>query len=157
MSLREQIVWALKGEGAHAGFDDTISGLDPRLRGERPPGAAHSPWELLEHLRLAQRDILEFTRNDAGYKALDFPRGYWPASPEPPDDAAWDRSVDAFRSDLREFCDYVGDESNDLLAPLPQSSSGASILGQALLTADHNSYHLGQLVMVRRLLGAWGG
>ena len=156
MSLKDQIVEALKGDGAHAGFDDTVSGLDPALQGKRPQGAAHSPWELLEHLRLAQRDILEFTRNDPGYKSLEFPSGYWPKSPEPPDAGAWDRSVEAFRADLREFCDYVADESNDLLAPLPQSKSGASILGQALMTADHNAYHLGQLVMVRRLLGAWG-
>ena len=157
MSVREQIVWALQGEGAHAGFDDSIKDLDPALRGTRPPGAAHSPWQLLEHLRLAQRDILEFTRNDPGYKALDFPSGYWPKGAEPPDEAAWGRSVEAFRADLREFCDYVADESNDLLAPLPQSGSGASILAQALPAADHNSYHLGQLVMVRRLLGAWEG
>ena len=155
MPLREQIVFALKGEGAHAGFEDSVADLEPALRGRRPPGAAHSPWELLEHLRLAQRDILEFTRNDKDYQALDFPSGYWPPSPEPPDDGAWDRSVEAFRNDLRQFCDFVADERNDLLAPLPQSSSGASILAQALLTADHNSYHLGQLVLVRRLLGAW--
>jgi DinB superfamily len=157
MTLREQIITALQGEGAHAGFDDSVSGFDPALRGKRPPGSAHSAWELLEHLRLAQRDILEYTRNDPGYAALAFPSGYWPKSPEPPDDAAWDRSVEQFRADLREFCDYVADESNDLLAPLAQSKSGASILGQALLTADHNSYHLGQLVLVRRLLGAWEG
>src|SRR5215210_3321328 len=157
MSLREQIVFALKGEGAHAGFEDSFRDLEPALRGRRPPGAAHSPWQLLEHMRLAQRDILEFTRNDADYKPLDFPSGYWPKSPEPPDDAAWERSVEAFRADLRELCDFVADERNDLLAPLPQSSSGASILAQALMTADHNSYHLGQLVLVRRLLGAWEG
>lgn len=157
MSLRDQIVEALRGEGAHAGFGDSVSGLDPALQGKRPPGSAHSPWELIEHLRLAQRDILEYTRGDEGYEEREFPSGYWPSSPEPPDAGAWERSVEAFRKDLREFCDFVGDEANDLAAPLPQSKSGASILSQALMTADHNAYHLGQLVLVRRLLGAWKG
>jgi DinB superfamily len=156
MTLRDQIITVLQGEGAHAGFDESLSGLEPAMQGKRPPGGAHSPWELLEHIRLAQRDILEYTRNDPGYAALEFPSGYWPKSPEPPDAEAWQRSVAQFRADLKELCDYVADEKNDLLAPLPQSSSGASILAQALLVADHNSYHLGQLVLVRRLLDAWG-
>jgi uncharacterized damage-inducible protein DinB len=153
--LREQIVYALNGEGAHAGFNDAVSRLDAPLRGKRPEGAAHSPWQLLEHMRLAQADILRFTRNDPDYAALDFPDGYWPRTPAPPDDAAWERSVAAFRKDVDEFVQLVTDESKDLLAPLPQSKSGASIMAQALLVADHNSYHLGQLVMLRRLLGAW--
>jgi hypothetical protein len=153
--LREQIAYALSGEGAHAGFDDSVNRLDPALRGRRPEGAAHSPWELLEHIRLAQSDILRFTRNYPDYAPLDFPDGYWPRTQAPPDDEAWERSVVTFRTDLSEFAKLVTDESKDLLAPLPQSKSGASIMAQALLVADHNSYHLGQLVMLRRLLGAW--
>ncbi|MEK6373724.1 MAG: DinB family protein [Acidobacteriota bacterium] len=154
-SLREHIVYALEGEGAHAGFYDATNRLDPALQGKRPEGAAHSPWELLEHMRLAQSDILRFTRNDPDYAPLDFPDGYWPRTQAPPDGEAWERSVVAFRTDLSEFAKLVTDESKDLLAPLPQSKSGASIMAQALLVADHNSYHLGQLVMLRRLLGAW--
>ena len=152
--LREQLVYALEGEGAHAGFSDATNGLDRALQGRRPEGAAHSPWELLEHMRLAQSDILKFTRNDPDYAPLEFPHGYWPRMPEPPEGQAWEQSIQAFRKDLSEFAKLVN-ESKDLLAPLPQSKSGASIMAQALLVADHNSYHLGQLVMVRRLLGAW--
>jgi hypothetical protein len=154
-SLREQIAYALSGEGAHAGFDDSVNRLAPPLQGKRPEGAAHSPWELLEHMRIAQADILAFTRNDPDYAPLDFPSGYWPGTQAPPDEEAWERSCQAFHKDLDDFIELVKDETKDLLAPLPQSKSGASIMAQALLVADHNSYHLGQLVMVRRLLGAW--
>jgi uncharacterized damage-inducible protein DinB len=153
--LREHIVYALSGEGAHPGFDDCVNRLDPSLRGRRAEGAAHSPWEVLEHIRLAQADILHFTRNDPDYAPLDFPDGYWPRTPEPPDDEAWERSAGAFRTDLQQFVQLVTDESKDVLAALPQSTSGASIMAQAMLVADHNAYHLGQLVMLRRLLGAW--
>lgn len=154
-TLRDHIVYALEGEGAHAGFHDTTNHLDRALQGKRPEGAGHSAWELLEHMRLAQRDILEFTRNDPDYAPLEFPHGYWPRTPEPPEGQAWEESIQAFRKDLDEFVALVNDDSKDLLAPLPQSKSGASIMAQALLVADHNAYHLGQLVTVRRLLGAW--
>jgi hypothetical protein len=151
--LREHLVKLLTGGDAHADFDAAIEDLPAELRGKRPPGAEHSPWELLEHLRIAQSDILEFSRN-AKHKSPEWPKGYWPAKPAPPDKDAWEKSVRAFRHDLKAMSDLVSDEKTDLFAPIPHGD-GQTILREALLTADHNAYHLGQLVLVRRLLGAW--
>ena len=123
------------------------------LRGKRPKGAEHSPWEVLEHLRIAQWDILDFTRNP-NYQHLPWPEGYWPATPAPPDAKAWDKSVRAFRRDLKAMCDLVADPATDLYARIPHGN-GQTILREALLVADHNAYHLGELVLLRRLLGAW--
>ena len=153
-ALREHVVNLLTGGHAHATFEDAVKGLAVELRGKTPKGAEHSPWELLEHLRIAQWDILEFSR-DPHHKSPDFPKGYWPDSKGPADEKAWDKSVRAFRRDLKEFCDLVHDESTDLLAVIPHGD-GQTVLREALLAADHNAYHLGQLVLVRRLLGAWG-
>jgi hypothetical protein len=134
-------------------FDKAIAGLPPALRGARPPGVPHTPWRLLEHLRIAQWDILEFTR-DPRHVSPPWPEGYWPASDAPPDDGAWDQSVAAFRTDLQAMQDLVGNPATDLFAPLPHGQ-GQTALREALLVADHNAYHLGQMVVVRRLLGAW--
>ena len=152
-SLRHHLVELLTKEHAHAGFDSSVEGLPASLRGVRPEGAQHSPWELLEHLRIAQYDILEFSRN-AKYVSPKWPEGYWPSSPEPPNDKAWDRSVEEFRRDLREMVELIENESTDLHSRIPHGT-GQTILREALLIADHNAYHLGQLVTVRRLLGAW--
>jgi hypothetical protein len=152
-SLREHVLYLLKGGGAHLNFDKAIANLPAELRGAKPPGSPHTPWRLLEHLRIAQWDILEFTRNPR-HVSPQFPEGYWPAGDAPPDDAAWDRSVAAFRADLRAVQDLVTDPATDLFTPLPHGE-GQTALREALLVADHNAYHLGQLVMVRRLLGAW--
>jgi DinB superfamily len=152
-ALREHLLTLLKGEGAHADFGDAIKNLPAHLRGTRPKGAQHSPWEVLEHLRIAQWDILEFTRN-AKHVSPDFPSGYWPKREAPPDDHAWDKSVRAFRADLKAMSDLVANEATDLLAPIPHAG-GKTVLREALLLADHNSYHLGELVLLRRLLGAW--
>lgn len=151
--LREHLVHLLRAENAHAGFEAAASGIPPRLRGVVPAGAEHSAWQLLEHLRLAQWDILEYSRN-ADHVSPPFPAGYWPASPEPPDEAAWDRSVDGFRAGLEAMRELVGDPARDLFAELPYGEGG-TLLGQALLLADHNAYHVGQLVLLRRLLGNW--
>jgi hypothetical protein len=151
--LREHLVKLLTGAEAHVDFEKTVEGLPAELRGRRPPGAEHSPWELLEHLRIAQSDILEFSRNPE-HKSPKWPEGYWPAKPAPPDEQAWEKSVRAFRHDLKAMCDLVEDEKTDLFAKIPHGD-GQTILREALLTADHNSYHLGELVLVRRLLGAW--
>ena len=123
------------------------------LRGKRPKGAEHSPWQLLEHLRIAQWDILEFSR-DAKHKSPEWPEEYWPKSPAPPDDKAWDKSVRAFRKALKALSELVSDEKTDLFAKIPHGD-GQTILREALLTADHNAYHIGQLVLARKLLGAW--
>jgi hypothetical protein len=152
-SLRQHLVNLLAEGHAHATFDAAIKNLPVALRGKRPKGAEHSPWQVLEHLRIAQWDILEFSR-DAAHKSPDWPSGYWPATPAPPDAKAWDKSVRAFRRDLKDLCDLVRNPSTDLYARIPHGD-GQTILREALLVADHNAYHLGEMVLLRRLLGAW--
>jgi len=152
-SLRRHLDELLAGGEAHADFETAVRGVPEALRGARPRGVDHSLWQLLEHLRIAQRDILEFSRNPK-HKSPDWPSGYWPSDPAPPDKNAWGESVRAFRSDLKAMCDLVADKKTDLFAPIPHGD-GQTILREALLVADHNAYHLGQLVLVRRLLGAW--
>jgi hypothetical protein len=152
-SLREHLVKLLQGGEAHATFEDAIKGFPVPLRGKKPQGAQHSPWEILEHLRIAQWDILEFARN-ARHVSPDFPSGYWPEKATPPDENAWNTSVAAFRADLQAMVHLVSDETTDLHARIPHGS-GQTILRQAMLTADHNAYHLGEFILVRRLLGAW--
>ena len=151
--VREHVLKLLEGGQAHATFDAAVKGLPAELRGKRPRGAEHSPWELLEHMRIAQRDILEFS-TDSKYTAPNWPDDYWPESPKPPNDSAWAKSVRAFNADLDAMRKLVADESTDLYAPIPHGD-GQTILREALLVADHNAYHIGQLVLVRRLLGAW--
>jgi hypothetical protein len=152
-SLREHVLYLLRGGGAHLNFDAAIADLAAKARGARPPGIPHTPWRLLEHMRIAQRDILEFSRN-ARHKSPKWPEGYWPDGDAPPNAAAWDRGVAEFRADLEAMCDLVADPGTDLFAPIPHGD-GQTILREALLVADHNAYHLGQLVAVRRALGAW--
>src|SRR5262249_9158179 len=123
--------------------------------GKKPAGFPHSAWMLLEHMRIAQWDILDFSRN-AKYESLEWPEGYWPKSEAPPSDSAWEKSVRDFREDLKEMVELVSDPKTDLFAKIPWGD-GQTILREALLIADHNAYHLGQLVDVRRLLGAWAG
>jgi hypothetical protein len=152
--LRQHLVEVLHGGHAHATFDAAVKNLPAELRGKRPKGAEHSPWEILEHLRIAQWDILEFSRNPK-HESPDWPTGYWPSAAAPADEKAWDKSVRAFRRDLKAMCDLIQSESTDLFAKIPHGS-GQTILREALLAADHNAYHVGELVLVRRLLGAWG-
>jgi hypothetical protein len=134
-------------------FDSAFKDLPAELRGKRPKGAQHSPWEVLEHLRIAQWDILEFSRNP-NHKSPEFPRGYWPRTQTPPNETAWDKSMQSFRKDLEALCDLVANESTDLFAKIPHGD-GQTILREALLAADHNAYHLGEAVLLRRILGAW--
>ena len=152
-SLREHVLYLLKGGGAHVKLDDAVKNVPVELRGKRPKGAEHSPWELVEHMRIAQWDILEFTRNPK-HKSPEFPKGYWPAGQAPPDEKEWEKSVKAFHADLKAMTDLVADESTDLFAKIAHGE-GQTVLREALLMADHNAYHLGQLVLERRLLGAW--
>jgi uncharacterized damage-inducible protein DinB len=153
-ALREHLVNLLTKPQAHATFDDAVKGLDPELRGKVAKGAEHSPWQLLEHLRIAQLDILEFSRT-AKHESPKWPEGYWPKEKAPEDDKAWDKSVRAFKRDLKEMVELVQDEKTDLFAKIAHGD-GQTVLREALLIADHNAYHVGQLVLVRRLLGAWG-
>jgi hypothetical protein len=152
-ALREHLLYLLRGGGAHLDFEAAIANLPAELRGAKVAGVPHTPWRLLEHLRLAQWDILEFSRNPR-HVSPSFPDGYWPAGDAPPDAAAWDRSVAAFRADLQAMQDLVADPATDLFARIPHGE-GQTILREALLVADHNAYHLGQLVVLRRALGAW--
>lgn len=152
-ALREHLVYLLKGGGAHVHFMDAIEGFPEAKRGAFIEGLPHTGWQLLEHVRIAQWDILEFCR-DAKHVSPGFPEGYWPKTPVPADDAAWARSVEAFQRDLSEMINLVKNPRTDLHAKVPHGE-GQTILREALLLADHNSYHLGQLVDLRRALGAW--
>ena len=154
-ALRDHLLELLRGGSAHLDLDRAIVGLPDHLRGVRPAGLPHSVWELLEHLRIAQWDILEFSRN-LDHVSPAWPEGYWPESPAPPDDAAWEGSVEDVRRELRQMMDLVSDPRTDLYAKIPWGD-GQTILREAMLVADHNAYHLGQIVLVRRLLGAWSG
>jgi hypothetical protein len=151
--LRQHLVKLLKGGDAHADFDTAIGNFPVSQRGKRPKHAEHSPWEVLEHLRIAQWDMLEFSRNPR-HQSPEFPVGYWPSTQTPPDAEAWDKSADAFRKDLQALCDLVSDESTDFFARIPHGD-GQTILREALVAADHASYHLGELILLRRILGAW--
>jgi uncharacterized damage-inducible protein DinB len=153
-ALREHLVKLLTGGDAHADFETAIKNFPVELRGKRPKGAEHSAWELLEHLRIAQWDILDFSLNPQ-YKHKEWPAGYWPQTAAPPDEKAWEKSVKAFRKDLKTICALVSDEKTDLFAKISHGD-GQTILREALLVADHNAYHIGQIVLLRRLLGAWG-
>ena len=153
--LREHVLDLLDGGGAHAAFDDVIKDMPEKLRGAKPTGLPHSAWMLLEHLRLAQWDILEFSRNPK-YKSPKWPDDYWPKTEAPPSAAAWNKSIQQFRKDLKAMQDLVANPKTDLYTRIPWGD-GQTILREALLVADHNSHHLGQLIDVRRLLGAWKG
>jgi hypothetical protein len=151
--LREHLLYLLDGGGAHARFDDVVKGVPEKLRGVKPEGLPHSAWMLLEHLRLAQRDILEFSRNSK-YKAPEWPKDYWPKTGAPPSATAWSKSIQQFRKDLKAMQDLVANPKTELYGRIPWGD-GQTILREALLLADHNAYHIGQLVDVRRLLGDW--
>lgn len=152
-SVREHVLDLLKGGGAHLHFERAIADLPKELRGAKVDGVPHTPWRLLEHMRICQWDILEFCRN-SNHVSPEFPDGYWPKADAPSDSTSWDQSVQHFRDDLQAMIDLVGDPSTNLLAPIPHGD-GQAILREALLVADHNAYHLGQLVFLRRCWGAW--
>ncbi len=154
-SLRDNVLWLLRGGDAHLDFDSAVADMPVQLRGTKPPGLPHTPWRLLEHMRIAQWDILEFWRNP-NHVSPEFPNGYWPTQDGPPGGSAWDESARTFRSDLKVMQDLVSDPSTELFAPIPHGD-GQTLLREALLVADHNAYHLGQLIAVRRMLGAWHG
>ncbi len=151
--VRGQLKALLDGGQAHATFEEAVSELAPEFHGRVPDGLPYSPWQLLEHTRIAQRDILDFSANTTGtYKPLKWPEEYWPADPQPPNATAWDASVEHVRKDREAFEELL--EDGDLLAVFPWGT-GQNLLRQALLIGDHGSYHVGELIAVRRLLGAW--
>ena len=152
--LRKHVIALLDGRGAHIDFAGVIEGLPPGYHGARPERIPHTPWRLLEHMRICQWDILEYCRSPR-HVSPDFPDGYWPEGDAPPSENAWQESVASFQADLQAMKDLVADRSNDLMAPLEHGEPGHTLLREALLLADHNAYHIGQMVIVRRALGAW--
>lgn len=152
--LRAQLVRMLDWEEAHVGFDRAVDGLAAAKRGSRPPGFDHSPWQLLEHMRIAQADILDFCVNPKYVHERAWPDDYWPHDPTPPNSRAWATSVKSFAAD-REALKTIAHKQRDLLALVPTGRGHQTYLRAILLVADHNAYHLGQLVAVRRALGAW--
>jgi DinB superfamily len=151
-ALRQQLVKVIESSEAHAEFDDAVNGFPEDQRGKRPSGCPHSPWQLLEHMRIVQWDILEFSR-DPNHKSPEFPKGYWPTDPEPPNATVWNETIKSFLADRRAMCDLVADESVDLFVKIPHGD-GQTVLREALLVVDHNAYHLGQLLLLRRTFGA---
>jgi hypothetical protein len=152
-ALRRHVIDVLKGGSAHVHFMDALEEFPPNKRGTFAPGLPHTGWQLLEHARIAQWDILEFSRNPK-HVSPGFPEGYWPKTPGPPSEAEWEKSVQSFQRDLDEMVEMVKNSRTDLFAKIPHGD-GQTVLRQALVLADHNAYHLGQLVDLRRALGAW--
>lgn len=146
--LRKQLVNALSGSESHIAFDKALKDFPPEARASKPHGAPHSAWELIEHMRIAQRDILDFSR-DPNHQSPKFPDGYWPKSEAPPSELAWHQSVAAFQRDAQELERLL--EKADLFTRLPHGE-GQTLLREALLVANHNSYQLGQLVFLKRML-----
>lgn len=153
--LRQQLAKALDWHEAHADLAAAVADFPAELRGKVPDGLPHSAWQLVEHIRIALWDIYEFSRN-ARHKSPSWPDGYWPKTPAPPDDQAWEHSIAVINESLEGMGKLITDPKHDLLAPIP-GGSGQTLLREALLLADHNAYHLGQLVLVRKALGAWKG
>jgi uncharacterized damage-inducible protein DinB len=152
-ALRAQLVKLLDFEDAHVGFDRAVQGIPVRLRGTVPAGGEHSPWQLLEHLRIAQADILEFCRT-AKYKEKKWPDDYWPASASPRSASAWTKAIADYRRDRKAFQRLAANTRIDLLATIPHGT-GQTYLREILLAADHAAYHIGQIIAVRRQLGIW--
>ncbi len=148
--LREHVLWLLQGGQAHIGFEQVVEDFPEELWGRAAAGIPHTPWQLLEHLRICQWDILEFSR-DAEHVSPEFPDGYWPEQDAPPNAEAWDNSIAAFLRDAEAMQALVADPRQDLLAPFPWGD-GQTLLREALLVADHNAFQLGQLVAVRKAL-----
>jgi hypothetical protein len=151
-SIRKHVLYLLRGGGAHLSFDDFISGFPADLCNRHLEGLPYTPWQVLEHMRLAQWDILEFSR-DANHVSPEFPKGYWPRPDEPGTQALWQETIDAFRKDLEQMQSLVEDPATDLHAKIPHGD-GQTILREALLVADHNAYHLGVLTVMGRILKA---
>jgi len=151
--MRQHVLDLLRGGNAHTDFDTAVANLPSNLRGKKVKGAPHTAWQLLEHLRIANWDILEFSRNPK-HVSPKWPDGYWPKTEAPHSPAAWNNSVRSFRADLKAMAKLVADKKIDLFARIPHGD-GQTLLREALLMADHNAYHVGQLVLLRRLLGAW--
>lgn len=151
--MRGHVLELLSSGHAHVDLETVLKDFPPRLRGKKPKGAPYTAWQLLEHIRIAQWDILEFSR-DPKHVSPKWPEGYWPKTEAPPSAAAWNTSIRKTRADRKAMEKLVASKKTDLFAPIPHGT-GQTVLREALLVADHNAYHIGQLVLLRRLLGAW--
>ena len=152
-ALVQHLTYLLLDGGAHLSFEAAIANLEPRYYGVRGPGMEHTLWRQLEHMRICQWDILEFSTNQK-HVSPHFPEGYWPASDSPPTESAWNECVEAFQNDRQAMIDLINDPKVDLFEKIPHGD-GQTILREAMLIADHNAYHLGQIVLLRRCLGCW--
>ena len=151
---REIVASALDWEQAHVSLDRAVEGLAPELRGRRPEGAPHSVWEQLEHIRIAQSDLLDFCRNESYQHDLEWPADYWPGSPEPSSEQAWDECLASIRRDREELRRWTVETDIDLTEKIPHGT-GQTYLRTVLVAVDHAAYHVGQIVLIRKLLGAW--
>jgi uncharacterized damage-inducible protein DinB len=151
---RAIVASSLDWEQAHSSLENSLKGLAPELRGRRPPGFPHSAWELLEHIRITQRDLLDFVQNPDYEEKLEWPKDYWPANPAPASDKAWNESLAGWRKDRMALERFTTDGNVDLTNKIPKGT-GQTYLRTILVAVDHASYHLAQIVTVRRLLGAW--
>lgn len=152
--LRDHLIRALEWDEAHAGFDKAIDGIPAGRRGDRPAGFERSPWELLEHLRLAQKDLLDFCVNAQYAHTMSWPDDYWPGTPVP-SEAEWQASLADFTADRARLQQMIRDESLDLFKIVPTGKDRQTYVRAILLVIDHNAYHVGQLIAIRRALGIW--
>jgi hypothetical protein len=153
-ALREQLVAFLKGGQAHATFSDAAAHFPPDRTGERPAGTPYSAWQLVEHIRITLHDLLEFVTN-SDYVELEWPSGYWPPDATPKQEESWDATVKAIHADLSSFEALIQSPDSNLYATIPWGKNGETLLREVLLAADHTSYHVGELVLLRRVLGIW--
>jgi uncharacterized damage-inducible protein DinB len=152
--LREQLIALLKGGQAHATLADAVAQFPKDRIGDRPPGSPYSAWQLLEHIRIALHNILEFATN-SDYVELQWPDDYWPSSAVPEEDESWEKTAKAIQADMKSFEKLVRSPESNLYATIPWGKNGETLLREVLLAADHTSYHLGELVLLRRVLGIW--
>jgi hypothetical protein len=152
--MREQLLALLRGGNAHLGFDDAVANFPLEHINTKPPNVPYTPWRLLEHVRIAQWDILEFVRNPA-HVSLGWPEGYWPAPDEQADQARWQQTIDEFRADLKAIENLVTDPNTDFFSPIPHAP-GYTIFREILLVADHNAYHIGEFAILRQVMDTWG-
>lgn len=147
--LKDLLTWS----SAHADLERAVKSVPPEYRGLRVENVPYTLWELLEHIRLAQWDILEFCRN-SDYVSPNWPDDFWPAGPEPPTREDWQKSIDAIKRDRQELIEIIEDPGVDLFSAIPHGE-GQTLVREAVLTADHAAYHVGQIVLLRRMLGIW--
>jgi DinB family protein len=153
-SLRKHLVNLLQARQAHMMFDDAVADFPPEMMNAYPPNVPYTPWHLIEHLRITQWDILDYMRNP-NYKEIEWPKDYWPARDAKTDQTGWDKTVAQFRSDMQAIVDIVNDPKTDFFAPILHGYDGHTILREVMLVADHNAYHVGELAILRQVMGAW--